>query len=339
MPRRPTPATDTVLTYVVEGGSAGERLDRFLAGREPERSRARLQGLIRDGRVCVNGRVARAAQRLKGGDRVELTLPPPRVTTLEPEPIPLCVVWSDESLMVIDKPAGMVVHPGAGAARGTLVHALLHLDPAIASVGGAGRPGIVHRLDKDTSGLLLVARTERAHRALVEAMQSRLIHRVYQALVWGDLPEAVGTVERPIGRDPRHRQRMAVLARGGRPARTHWRALRRWGVATRLEVTLDTGRTHQIRVHLAHLGHPVLGDPVYGGRSKKLLSLAGSQRSLTADLLRVMSRQALHAFELRLAHPLTGEKLRFESPLPDDFTEALHRLDAVRPSGEDDSRR
>ena len=331
MPLRPTPEAEIVHTYRSEASGTGARLDRWLAEHEPARSRARLQSLIKDGRVLVNGREARASQRLKDGDRITLTLPPPRVTTLEPEPIELRVVGSDDALFVIDKPAGMVVHPGAGASRGTLVHALLHLDPAIASVGGAGRPGIVHRLDKDTSGLLIVARTEHAHRELVAMMQARRIRRVYQALVWGDLPETEGTIDQPIGRDPHHRQRMAVTRRGGRPARTHWRVTRRWGAVTGLEVTLDTGRTHQIRVHLAHLRHPVVGDPVYGGRSKKLLSLREPQRSLAAGLLRVMTRQALHASALELAHPFTGEVLHFESTLPADITEACRRLDELRP--------
>lgn len=331
MSRRPNPDADPVLRFDTPAAAAGERLDRFLAEVEPSRSRASLQGWIREGRARVNGRAARASHRLKPGDRIEVSIPPPRTVSLEPEAIPLVIVWSDEALLVVDKPAGLVVHPGAGTRTGTLVHALLHHDPAIAAVGGAGRPGIVHRLDKDTSGLLIVARTTRAHRVLVEAMQARRVKRTYQALVWGDLSEQSGVVDLPVGRDPRHRQRMAVVARGGRPARTHWRVTRRWGVATALELTLETGRTHQIRVHLASLRHPVVGDPVYGGRAKKLLSLREPQRSLAAGLLGVLTRQALHASNLELAHPITGDALRFCSPLPDDITEARRRLDEACP--------
>jgi 23S rRNA pseudouridine1911/1915/1917 synthase len=319
-------------TFTVSSRATGERLDRFLTGAQPDLSRSRLQSLIRSGHVRVDGRATRASHRLREGERVELDVPPARAATLEAEAIPLAIVWEDEHLIVVDKPAGMVVHPGAGVKSGTLAHALLHHDPAIAAVGGAGRPGIVHRLDRDTSGLLVVARTERAWRALVEAMQARRVKRVYRALVWGDVRGENGTIDAPIARDPRHRQRMAVVTRGGRPARTHWSVMARWGLVTALEVTLDTGRTHQIRVHLSDRGHPVVGDPVYAGRSKKLLSLREPQRSLAGALLRVLPRQALHASELAFDHPVTGAPLRFQSRLPHDFDEALTWLERFRPT-------
>jgi 23S rRNA pseudouridine1911/1915/1917 synthase len=220
------------------------------------------------------------------------------------------------------------VHPGAGVSSGTLVHALLHHVPTLRDVGGADRPGIVHRLDRDTSGLLVVAKTARAHRALVEAIGARLVRRVYQALVWGDPREPAGAIEAAVGRDPRHRQRMAVVPQGGRPALTRWSAEERFGPATRLEVRLETGRTHQIRVHLASRGWPVVGDPVYGGRAKKQLSLAGRERSLASALLRTLPGQALHAAELAFSHPVTGEALSLHSPVPEAFARALDLLRA-----------
>jgi len=212
---------------------------------------------------------------------------------------------------------------------GTVVNALLHHAPAIASVGGEGRPGIVHRLDRDTSGLLVVAKTEATYLALVEALRARTVKRVYQCIVWGDPGPSEGLIEFPIGRDPKDRKRMAVI-RGpaGKPARTHWRVLERFGLASLLEARLETGRTHQIRVHLQAIRHPVVGDPVYGGRVKKQLSLRQSERSLADALLRLLRRQALHAAELEFVHPVTGEGLRFRSELPPDLREALNRLRA-----------
>jgi 23S rRNA pseudouridine1911/1915/1917 synthase len=329
------------LDLPVPAPSIGERLDRFLAAAQTDLSRSRLQTLIRGGRVRVNGAPGRASQRLRAGDRVEVELPAPRESRLLPEPIALSIVFEDPDLLVLDKPAGLVVHPGAGVERGTLVHALLHHCPSIADVGGAGRPGIVHRLDKDTSGLMVVAKSARAYRALVEAMRAREVRRVYRALVWGSPGADSGEIAGTIGRDPRDRRRMAVLrqvpsgsagagARRGRgkPARTHWRVLKRFGPVTELEVRLDTGRTHQIRVHLSHLRMPVVGDPVYGGRPKKQLSGGGAQRSLAGALLDRLARQALHAAELELAHPVSGQRLRFVSPVPADISGALDALQA-----------
>jgi len=285
--------------------------------------------------VCVNARPARQALRLREHDRVTVEIPPRRPSRLVAEDRPLAIVFEDHDLLVLEKPAGLVVHPGAGVQSGTLVHALLHHAPVVARVGGEGRPGIVHRLDKDTSGLLVVAKTETAYLALVEALRAHEVARVYHALVWGDPGPSEGLVDLPIGRDPRERTRMAVVRHGGRPARTRWRVLERFGVATHVEARLETGRTHQIRVHFAALKHPVVGDPTYGGRLRKSLSLRPAQRSLADALLRTMRRQALHAAELKLAHPVTGATLSFSSALPEDFSRALEILRAypARSSG------
>jgi len=317
-----------VLRITVPGSHSGVRLDRALATLQPGMSRSAIQTLIRAGRVRVNGQPVRAALKVRTGDAFEIALPEPRVLELVPEPIPLAIVYQDDGLLVVDKPAGMVVHPGAGVRTGTLVHALLHHDPAIAQVGGPGRPGIVHRLDRETSGLMVVARTQPVYLALVEALRARRVKRTYGALVWGSPRPPHDTVSTRIGRDPRHRQRMAVVPRGGKEAITHYRTVERFALASRLELRLETGRTHQIRVHLAHRGHPVIGDPTYGGRTKKLLSAGPAERSLATELLQDLRRQALHASALELAHPLTGQDLSFASPWPGDMTQALDRLRA-----------
>ena len=279
--------------------------------------------------MLVNGRAGKPSHKLKTGDRLVLSVPPRRRARLAAEARPLVIVYEDEAVLVLEKPAGEVVHPGAGVQSGTLVNALLHHAPDIATVGGEGRPGIVHRLDRDTSGLLIVAKTEQAYLSLVEALRQRTVKRVYQAIVWGDPGPSAGHIDLPIGRDSRDRKRMAVVrGPGGKPARTQWRVLERYGLATLVEARLETGRTHQIRVHLQAVRHPVVGDPVYGGRVKKQLSLRQSERSLASALLRLLRRQALHAAELEFVHPVTGEELRFRSEPPPDFREALDRLRA-----------
>jgi 23S rRNA pseudouridine1911/1915/1917 synthase len=314
----------------VETEQAGARLDRFLAEAQTDLSRSRIQSLIREGMVTVNGSHARAALKLKAGDRVTLELPPPRTVSLAPEDIALDVVHEDDDLLVINKPIGIVVHPGAGVKSGTIVHALLHRDPAIADVGGATRPGIVHRLDKETSGLMVIARTPRAYRALVEAIREREVSRIYRAIVWGSLATQSGEIGGAIGRDPRNRKRMAVVRSGGKPAFTSWRVLERFGPATLIEVTLATGRTHQIRVHFSDRGHPLVGDPLYGGRGKKQLSAGEPERRLSAALLEGLPRQALHASELALRHPVTGRALRWTSSVPEDFARSLDLLREFR---------
>ncbi len=311
-------------------------MDLWLAKARIGLSRNRLQKLIDDGRVLVNGRAGKSSLKLKVGDKLAVTVPPRRQGRVLAESAPLTVVYEDAALLVLDKPAGIVVHPGAGVQSGTLVNALLHHAPELASVGGEGRPGIVHRLDRDTSGLLVVARTEEAYLALTSALRDRLVKRVYHAIVWGDPGPSDGIIDLPVGRDPKDRKRMAVIrGPGGKLARTRWRVLERYGMATLIEAKLETGRTHQIRVHLTALRHPVVGDPTYGGRVKKMLSLRQSERSLADALLRLLKRQALHAVELEFVHPTTGLTLRFQSEPPSDIREALDRLRAFaapRPS-------
>ena len=319
----------TPMQWTVPEPNTGERLDRFLAAAQTDLSRSQLQTLIRDGRVEVNGRPARVSHRVQTGDAITVEMPEaPDHAGLEPEAIALDIVFEDEHLLVVNKPAGMVVHPGAGVTSGTLVHALLHHVPAIRTVGGADRPGIIHRLDKETSGLLLVAKTARMHRELVDMMRRREVSRVYHALIWRDPRESEGVIDAPVARDQRERKRMMVVTHGGRQAVTHWRVLERYGLATLLEVRLETGRTHQIRVHLAHIRYPVVGDPTYGGRPKKQLSADDRERSLAIELLRCLPRQALHAAELAFTHPVTGEERTFTSALPNDFELALTQLRA-----------
>jgi len=286
----------------VAPAAAGERLDRWLAAHVAGVSRARLQVLIDGGLVHVDGVARKRAYRLQGGERVELEVPPRAPDDLRPEPIALAVVHEDDDVLVVDKPAGMVVHPGAGHADATLAAAALAHAPAIASVGGARRPGIVHRLDKDTSGLLVIAKTQRAYDALTRQLAARTVKRRYVAVVHGRPRATSGVVDAPIGRDPRHRQRMAVRPAGrGKRAVTRWRVVERFAHFTHLEVTLETGRTHQIRVHMASLGHPVVGDRAYGARLRPPIAFDGL---------------ALHAAGLSFLHPGTQALHEFTASIP-----------------------
>ena len=298
----------------VDPGAAGTRLDRWLSARLPELSRARLQVLIAAGRVRVGGRAVKASHRLRGGERVEVEVPPPAPEELLPEPAELAIVHEDAHVLVVDKPAGMVVHPGAGHARGTLAAAVLAHAPTIAGVGGPRRPGIVHRLDKDTSGLLVLAKTREAYEALVAQLASRTVTRRYLVVVHGRVARDAGVVDRPIGRHPHDRVRMAVRPAGrGRRAVTRFRVLERFARFTHLEVSLETGRTHQIRVHLASLGHPVAGDAVYGGRRRPPVPVP-------------LEGLALHAAALAFVHPATGERVEFRAPLPARMERLLSHL-------------
>ena len=301
--------------------AAGLRFDQALARALPQYSRARLKTWIESGAVQVDGRPLRGKDRVLGGEQVRIQAQLPLQGRVHAEPIPLAVVFKDRAILVIDKPAGLVVHPGAGNSRHTLQNALLALDSRLALVP---RAGLVHRLDKDTSGLLVVACTPEAHTALTAALAAREVTREYLALCSGVMTGG-GTIDEPIGRHRTLRTRMAVRA-DGREAITHYRIERRFRAHTLVRVSLQTGRTHQIRVHLAHIGYPIVGDPVYGGRRRVP---AGCSPDV-AEALRSFPRQALHAARLGLAHPLTGCPLQFEAPLPQDMQRLIGKLEAER---------
>jgi len=282
------------------------RLDRFLANKLPEYSRSRLQQLVRTGFVRLNGATTRPRRLVRSGDKIELTETPLEKIDNQPEPIPLEVLFEDKDIIVINKPPGLVVHPGAGHRQHTLVNALLSHCPTLSGIGGKERPGIVHRLDKETSGCLVVAKNDWAHRELSRQFAERRVEKIYLALVAGKLRKEAGVIEEKIGRHPVHRQRMSVASARGRPAKTDYRVVCSGDQASLVECRLYSGRTHQIRVHLHHLGHPVLGDKVYA-----------------AHLAKNFPRHMLHAWKLGFRHPCSGESKSFEAPLPDDFTTAM----------------
>lgn len=294
----------------VPSGYAGLRLDAALARLFPEHSRSRLQGWLKDGLIRVDGATADPKRKVYGGESITRAIPPTPAFDDAAEDIPLSVVCEDAEIIVIDKPAGLVVHPGNGNASGTLMNALLHRAPELA---GVPRAGIVHRLDKDTSGLMVVAKTLAAQTDLVRQLQARTVRRHYLALVHG-LVTTGGTVDAPLGRHPVQRTRMAVVSQGGKAARTHYHPVETFADCTLIECRLETGRTHQIRVHMANIGHPLVGDPVYG------------KRKCRDALLDAFARQALHAFRLALVHPTTRQELAWEAPLPADFATLLEDL-------------
>ena len=295
----------------LEVADGGDRLDRWLSRNLPEFSRSRWQQLITGGNVQVNGRACREKKTaVRLGDRLHLSLPPAKPPDLQPEAITLDILYEDDHLLIINKPAGLVVHPAPGHPSGTLVNALLAHCPNLAGIGGVQRPGIVHRLDKDTTGAIMIAKTDRSHQYLQAQLKAKTARREYWGVVFGSPKTDSGTVDLPVGRHPVERKKMAVvpLAKGGRTAVTHWRVLERLGNYTLLEFRLETGRTHQIRVHSSHIGHPLVGDPVYSCGRSPTVKLTG---------------QALHAYKLVLQHPVTGQMIEAIAPLPADFIKLL----------------
>jgi 23S rRNA pseudouridine1911/1915/1917 synthase len=309
---------------VVDEAGAGTRLDTWLARAVPELSRARVQALMAEGRVSLDGKPPRPSARVRSGQEVVLDVPLPVAAEPEAEDIPLTLLHEDADLLVVDKPAGLVVHPSPGTPRGTLVNALLRHVCDLSGVGGVLRPGIVHRLDKGTSGLLVVAKNDAAHRDLALQFAGRNVQKEYLALVLGVPRAREGTIDAPIGRDPRDRKRMSVRAARGREARSTFCVIETFDGAALLRVRIHTGRTHQIRVHLGSLGHPVAGDPTYGGTRAPSSRGAAARAALSS-----LGRPALHAARLAFRHPRTGERVAFESPLPADLAAVLEALRAA----------
>ena len=292
-------------------GERGTRLDSFLSAAVEDLTRAAAARLIEQGCVRVDGKIPSKSLKLTGSEHIELELPEPEPIEAQPQDIPLDVVYEDADVIVVNKPSGMVVHPAPGHSDGTLVNALLyHCGNSLSGIGGVLRPGIVHRIDRDTSGLIIAAKNDAAHRSLSAQLKDHTLSRTYECIAVGNFRDDSGTVDAPIARDPRDRKRMAVV-NGGREAVTHWEVIARYPGYTHLRCRLETGRTHQIRVHLAHLGHPILGDTVYGAK-KSVPGLTG---------------QCLHAVGLRFVHPRTGETVELSCPLPEEFTNMLKKID------------
>ncbi len=308
---------------------AGQRVDVVLSNMVPVLSRSKAAQLLRGGAILVDGAPCKPSYRLRGTEAIEGKLLPPPPSTIEPQNIPLAIVYEDDDVAVVNKAAGLVVHPAGSMRRGTMVNALLYHVNSLSSVGGAWRPGLVHRLDKDTSGLLVVAKNDHAHYRLSLQVASRAVERTYVAFLWGSPPDPSGTIDKPVARSKRDRRRFVVDCRG-KKAVTHYRRIEQFALAAKVEVTLETGRTHQIRVHMSHIGHPVVGDPTYGGRQRSVGRLTGSQKAAGRALLRVIGRQALHAQRLTFTHPRTQEQLSFDAPVPQDMVTLEQSLRGVR---------
>ncbi len=313
-------------SFVVEEAHLGERVDVFLAHRQLAISRSQIKRLILKQQITVNHKPIKPHHLLKTGDEIRLIQPEPELPQALPESIPLDIIYEDSHLLVINKPPGMVVHPAAGNYSGTLVNALLGYCGELSNIGGPMRPGIIHRLDKNTSGLLVVAKTDEAHLNLVDQLAKRHIKRTYLGLVTGEIKQDSGSIEVAIGRHVVDRKKISPVTRRGKPARTNFQVLERFPGASLLRLKLHTGRTHQIRVHLAHIGYPILGDTVYKGKTKLSFRVGKEHRVIT------ISRQALHARKLAFLHPLTNEYMEFEAPLADDIQKVIEQLNKIKGS-------
>jgi 23S rRNA pseudouridine1911/1915/1917 synthase len=312
--------------YKIDTSETGQRLDKFLNQKYPSLSRSHLQNLILQGSVTVNSNQVKTGYQLKSNDEVKIIFPELQASHIEPEDIQLDIIYEDKSLLVVNKPAGMIVHPGAGNISGTLVNALLYRCKNLSGINGVLRPGIVHRLDKFTSGLLVVAKNDQSHVHLSKQFEHKSIFRIYHALVWG-VPGEEGDIITQIGRSRRDRKKMTVLKNGGREAITGYRILKDYLYLSQLEISLKTGRTHQIRVHLNHINHPVFGDPDYNGRKSQIYRLPSHLQKRGSQLLKIITRQALHAKSLQFIHPETDQTVKFNSDLPSDMQQLLDKIE------------
>ena len=304
----------------------GKRLDLFLAGKNLNLSRSRIQKLIDEGKITVQDKKVKSHYKIKGDEKIVIEIPPPEKLSLEPQDIPLDIVYEDKDLLAVNKPAGMVVHPAAGNYKDTLVNALLFHCKDLSGINGVLRPGIVHRLDKNTSGLLVVAKNDFAHTNLADQLKNRTLTREYAAFCWGNLPKEKGVVETLIGRSGGDRKMMTVVKQKGREAITEYEVLERFPLGDYLRIKLKTGRTHQIRVHFLYLNHPIMGDPEYGGRKKHLGMIKESLKAQVNQVLKLIDRQALHAKKIGFVHPRSGKYVEFESGLPEDMKRVLEFL-------------
>jgi 23S rRNA pseudouridine1911/1915/1917 synthase len=317
-----------ILKLTVPESEAGNRLDIFCAHKVDGYTRSHFTKLAAAGNIRKDSSILKASYKVKSGDRIIIEMSPPPPLEAEPEDIPLDILYEDDYLLVVNKPSGMVSHPAAGNYTGTLINALLYHFSDLKNLSEKVRPGLVHRLDKDTSGLLIIAKDENTLAMLQDMMKKREINREYVALVWGKMAASEGTIDLPMGRSPGDRKVMKVYGSKPREAVTHYNVEKSYAIAELLKIRLQTGRTHQIRVHLSHYGHPVVGDPTYGGRSKAITRLTGHKKKLGLSLLRVLSSQALHAQNLKFTHPATHKTMEFTSDLPDDFQKAVEILES-----------